>query len=260
MNRALAPSWLPRQQRRRLDRALRKLMRRNVCSFCGSSFKHNSHSASGFDTHGNVAVAGECCIDRMAKIFALGLFSARKYDFLQPRDAKPDIAPTTAQIIDAIAACQKAIAETDKRFDSIERRGGIKGEQVPEISLRDHPWKTDDRAWFEQNRARSHRARLPFPGELSSKLDETAKLQAARPPILDKNAEIQVLMLVRQVEPGGRLRAAITISADLLPLPDDEAVAHALFEVAMEREAMPPDRAALCALAEKYTPHRESSQ
>ena len=41
MNRApdqLAPSRLSRQQRRRLDRALRKLFHQNKCLFCGSSF------------------------------------------------------------------------------------------------------------------------------------------------------------------------------------------------------------------------------
>ena len=34
--------------------------------------------------------------------------------------------------------------------------------------------------------------------------------------------------------------------------PDDEAFAHALFEVAVGREAIPPDSEALRALIEKY--------
>ena len=45
MNRApnsLAPSWLPRQQRRHIDRQLRRLMRPGTCSICGSPFRHNS--------------------------------------------------------------------------------------------------------------------------------------------------------------------------------------------------------------------------
>ena len=44
-------------------------------------------------------------------------------------------------------------------------------------------------------------------------------------------------MLVQQVEPGRRLRAAVFLDANVLPLPDDEAAVHALFEVAMQREA-----------------------
>jgi hypothetical protein len=107
MNRALAPSWLPRQQRRRLDRALRKLMRRNVCSFCGSSFKHNSRTAGGFDAQGNVVLAGECCTNSVAEIFVRGLYSDRKYDFLLPREPQSSIEPSNEQITEAIAAYQR---------------------------------------------------------------------------------------------------------------------------------------------------------
>jgi hypothetical protein len=35
-------------------------------------------------------------------------------------------------------------------------------------------------------------------------------------------------VLVRQVEPGSRLRAAVCLNADLLPLPEDETVADAV--------------------------------
>ena len=36
-------------------------------------------------------------------------------------------------------------------------------------------------------------------------------------------------------------------------MPDDEAAAHALFEMAVRREPVPPDRQALIALIEKYS-------
>jgi hypothetical protein len=85
-----------------------------------------------------------------------------------------------------------------------------------------------------------HRARLPFPGEV----DE----QAAETPAGDA-----LIMLVRQVEPGRRLRAVVFLDANLLPLPDDEAAVRALFEVAMGREALPRDRQALSTLIKKYT-------
>jgi hypothetical protein len=55
---------------------------------------------------------------------------------------------------------------------------------------------------------------------------------------------------VRSARGGGR---AWFLSIDLLPLPDDEAVAHALFEIAARREAIPPDDEALEALIKKYT-------
>ena len=94
----IAPSRLSRQQRRRLNRALRKLFRHNVCSFCGSSFKHNSHTAGGLDAQGNAVLAGECCISRVAKIFARGCYRDRHYDFLLPTNTKPstNTEPTSA--------------------------------------------------------------------------------------------------------------------------------------------------------------------
>jgi hypothetical protein len=236
----LAPSWLPRQQRRRINRQLHRLLRRDVCSVCGSLFKHNSRTTSGLDTQGSVVVAGECCTSRVAVVFGWGLYSDRHYDFLLRRSSQPNIKATNEQIADAIVAYQKAIAETDKRLDDVERRGG--GGRARNVSLLDHPWKSDDRDWFEQNQERSHRARTPFPGEVDKEVAETPAGQA-------------LIMLVRQVEPGSRRRAVVFLDANFLPLPDDEAVAHALFEVAVRREAVPPDRQALCALMKKYTVH-----
>jgi hypothetical protein len=228
-----APSWLPRQQRRHVDRALRKLFQRNACSFCGEGFKHNHPSAAGFDAYGNVAVAGECCMSRIAVVFGSGLYSDRNYDFLPSANTKPstNTQPTNEQIVDAIAAYQKAIAETDQRLAGAERRGGV-GRLYS--------------AWFEQNPTCAHRARLLFPGE--------ADKEAASTP-----AGHTLIVLLRQVESNYRLKAGFYINTDLLPLPDDEAVAHALFEVAVQREAVPPDRQALCTLIEKYRAHRSQA-
>ena len=218
MNRApdqLAPSRLSRQQRRRLERALPKLFERNVCSFCGSSFPHNSATAGGFDAAGNVVLAGECCVSRVSKIFTVGL------------------ALTGEQIA---ATHQKAVA--DKILDDAEQHGGL-GRPFG-VNTTDSPWKDADREWFEQNPTRAHRVRSPFPGE--------ADKEAANTPVGHA-----LVMLVRQVQPGARLRAAVPLDANLLPLPDDEAAVHALFEVAMGREALPPDRQALSTLIKKYT-------
>jgi len=81
---------------------------------------------------------------------------------------------------------------------------------------------SDDCDWFERNQERSHRARLPFPGELD---EEAAKIPAGH----------ALIVLVRQVAPGSRLRAAFYLNADLRPTADDEAVAQALFDLAVRR-------------------------
>src|SRR5262245_61786289 len=80
----LAPSWLPRQQRRRIDRELHRLMRRDACSICGSPHRHNSRTVGGLDMHGTAVVAGECCSERVATIFGMGHYVSHYYDFLLP--------------------------------------------------------------------------------------------------------------------------------------------------------------------------------
>ena len=224
---------LTRQQRRHIERQLRKLLRRNVCSICGSPFRHNSRTAGGLDTHGNVVLAGECCIGRVAEIFVMGLYSDRQYDFLPPRSSDE---PGAA---DAIATYQEIIADTDRRLARIERRGG-RFPRAPDVYRLDYPWKSDDRAWFERTGTRAHRARMPFPGEVD---DEATAAPAGQ----------ALVVLVQHVEPGSWVRTGLYLDTRLLPVPDDEATIHALFEMAMRREPMPPDVAALIALIEKYS-------
>lgn len=95
-------------------------------------------------------------------------------------------------------------------------------------------------AGFEQHPERSHRARFPFDGEIAPEQSESAP---------DGH---QLLLLLRQVEPGKRIKVGFFISNELLPVPDIEAVAHALFDIATKREPIPRNGKALCALLAKY--------
>jgi hypothetical protein len=107
------------------------------------------------------------------------------------------------------------------------------------LLMLDYPWKTDDRVWFKENPKRSHRIRMPFTGEF----DELgAKVPAGH----------ALIILVRQVKPGTRTRHGFYLNADLIPVPDDETIAHALFDVATRREPMPRNTGALNALIAKY--------
>jgi hypothetical protein len=243
----LAPAWLPRHQRRRVDREMRKLIGLGVCSVCNSRLRHNSRTVSGFDALGKVVVAGECCNGRVVKPFGFGLYSDRLYDFLPQPKPHGGVHLPPEQVLDAIAVTQKAIAETDKQIDDIERRSGVVSPLG--VTLLDHPWKNDDRDWFERNPTRSHRMRLPFPGEAD---EEVAKTPAG----------YALIVVVRQVEPGSRV--SVAFYADLLPVPDpersskDEAAAHALFEIAIGSEARPSNPQAFDALVKKYTGARNA--
>lgn len=85
---------------------------------------------------------------------------------------------------------------------------------APEPSL--PRWQLDDAAWFERHRRRTHRIRPAFPGEVEGE-----------PP-----AGRIWLKVVRQLRPGIRLRCTVFCNPHA-PLPNDEAVAHGLFDVAV---------------------------
>ena len=114
------------------------------------------------------------------------------------------------------------------------------GPRTPQINLLDYPWKDDDRDWFERNPKRAHRVRMPSPGEVDEEVANTP-------------AGTALMMIVRQIKPGVRIRPAVSVDVELLPIPDDEATAHALFEAAMGREHLPPDPQALRELSKKYS-------
>ena len=162
-NDQFAPSWMPRSQRRHVNRALSKLFRRDNCSICGAPFKHNSPTAPGLDARGHVVLAGECCANKVAQIFGMSLY-------------------------------QSTGSGTDRIVDDMMRHGGDMP-IIPKLVLGDHAWKTDDRLWFERNPKRSHRIRMPFPGE--------ADQQAVGSP-----SGSTLMILVRQLAPGSRARPA----------------------------------------------------
>jgi hypothetical protein len=233
----LAPSWMPRQRRRRIDRELRRLLGLGVCSVCRTPFPNNTRTLSGLDAKGRVVVAGECCAARVADAFAAGVYLDHHYDF--PTSDEPgDVDPAAAA--EAIAAVQAFAAANDERIAAIERQGGI-GDRRCRVSVGEAPWKEDDRTWFASHPGRAHRVRRPFPGEAD---EELAVVPAGH----------ALMTVVRQVVPGSRVRLGFCLEVGLLPLPDDEGVGHALFEIGMKREPMPPNWGALADLIEKYSP------
>jgi hypothetical protein len=114
-------------------------------------------------------------------------------------------------------------------------------EHVRALSARE--WKLDDRAWFGKNPARSHRARMPFGSD---------RYTYVSMPFSKDRPECTPLVLVRQTKPGTWLRLGFDLSADMVPPPDDEALIHAMFEIAAGREPPPTTMQAIMALRNKY--------
>jgi hypothetical protein len=237
-----------RKQRRHFEHQLRKLSESSTCSLCGAALEHNCQTFAGFDRHGKVALAAQCCADRLTEIHVMGVFSARDYDFIPPAMTPVGVDinyVSDEKAIDAVTSYRKAITATDKWVDAVTRRSGVTS-QYP-VTLQDYPWKDDDRIWFERNPTRTHRVRVAFPGE--------ADAAAAQAP-----ADHVLVIPVRQLEPGFRIRGGFFLRADLLPVPDDEAIAHALFDIAEGRELVPANDEMLAALLGKYQAHTDGGQ
>jgi hypothetical protein len=99
------------------------------------------------------------------------------------------------------------------------KRAGVGGFPTA-LSVTDNPWKRDDAAWFRANPRRSHRLRPMFPGEAPTLMRRSIALPSRH--------EMQVV--VRQVEPGKRVRLAFGRNLDC-PIPDVEAILHAMFDL-----------------------------
>jgi hypothetical protein len=231
-----------RQQRRLFERQLTKLIKikGDNCSLCGAEFQHNGRTFGGYDQDGEIALVGECCGEHLHKVYTVGVFSHRNYDFLPAGQEVHGRGLGNDEIAHALGALGRAIAAADEEMpDDLWRRGGMSLPLNASINVLDSPWRQDDRDWFQQHPQRSHRARFPFAGEVTPE-------QLAAP---DGH---RLLLLLRQVEPGKRIKSGFFISDELLPVPEVEAVAHALFDIATRREPVPPNGKALCALIEKY--------
>jgi hypothetical protein len=104
----------------------------------------------------------------------------------------------------------------------------------------DAPWKTADAEWFKRHPDRTHHARAPMKGE-------AAMFGVDTPP------GMELTILVRQLEPGRRVRSAFFKPTDL-PIPDVEPLAHALMDLSLRprvtNEAI--ERAELMELWRRY--------
>ena len=184
-------------------------------------------------------MVGDCCYEHLAQVTQMGLYVARTYDFFHTRkkDPRRNRSASATEIISAIAAYRGLIEDTDRQVDGMERRAGVRG--LGQVNVLETAWKTDDRLWFEQHPERSHRARLAFSGEADG--------QATKAP-----TGTVLVMLLRQVAPGKRVRAGFYINAELWPAPEIEAVAHLLFDIATGQRTQPRDAAERAAAVEQY--------
>jgi hypothetical protein len=215
--------------RRRVERELRNIMRQNGdhCSLCRARLQHNSPTYGGILKGGASALTGVCCRTRIEIVVLEGLYLDRGADDLVSQLAVNEVAKPNWN---ATGGAQSAVETIKRIFDerqadgrAVARRAGL-----PEGSARlftgEAAWKADDAAWFAANVDRSHRLRPLHREEAAASGFPTGLKMPAR-------HELQVL--VRQVEPGKRARLPFGRNLDV-PIPDHEAVLHALFDIVGE--------------------------
>jgi hypothetical protein len=213
---------MERSTRRAIERSIRNLMRKSGdnCSICGVAFPHNSRTFGGLTANEAVALAGECCASKIAQVVVSGVFVTRHQEafFQMPRTKG---APETTQDVNSAAnKLQSFFSDLDQVASRIGKRAGVRSSNAS-LNTTESPWKEDDAEWFRRNTTRSHRFRPMFEGERA-----TFPLGALAPEPADHTYQI----LVRQVEPGQRLRIPFCRNTTV-PIPDSEPVLHALFDV-----------------------------
>jgi hypothetical protein len=134
---------------------------------------------------------------------------------------------------------QDVVSARDQIAADMAHRGGFHG-AIPYLCVEDSAWKTDDKLWFENHPDRSHRLRPMFPGEMQ---------------LPDSPPGTEWHIIVRQVEPGQRIRLPLCHVIDGPALPDIEAVVHALCDLAQQSKVIKTSEVAELAL--KYAAERQ---
>jgi hypothetical protein len=160
---------LSRQQRRRLERDIRKHIEKDGdhCSVCRAPFTHNSRTYGGVNAMGATALVGECCKSELQCIVATTIYYSVGYDFLKGTASTPARAPFPGEI----EALQRIVDAADRTVREAQKLAGCSHRQMNAVNILDTAWKADDQVWFEQHPQRSHRVRAPYPGEMPAQYD-----------------------------------------------------------------------------------------
>lgn len=212
---------MSRQDRRRIERELKKIPKGDNCTICGKAFPHNSRTFGGATADGTTVFAGECCAHLVVTVVGSGVYLTRGIDVLAPLIGKGTGKGTAPENVEhAISAIQSHFNDLDTQANAWMRQGGMQA-PAKNIFRADSAWKADDAAWFKAHPDRSHRLRPMHEGEAETLPAEITKAEIP--------ANHQLEILVKQVEPGARIRTVFCRNTDF-PIPDQEEIIHAIFD------------------------------
>lgn len=155
---------MTRTARRRYEKEFPKILRKDGdnCGVCRAPLTHNAQTFGGLLPNGEVVLTSNCCV---RKLMGSGVYVNQNTDaivsLLEQAPGKRMPAPDLYAAVDRL---RSGVDGVDAMTEEVMRKGGIVTRPTG-ISLTDTPWKSDDAAWFERNKNRTHRMRPIHPGE-----------------------------------------------------------------------------------------------
>lgn len=211
-----------RAERRRFEKEFATILRNDGdhCTLCRRELQHNERTFGGKTGAGTVALTTECCRSQLVVEAMTGLYTNRFPEAMPAISGKrrSKVAPQ-GELTNALDALQSHFSAIDDIATDARKRAGVRGTGA--VNLQASAWKADDAAWFASHPDRSHRLR-PMAD------DEAATYP---PGLVDQpmpeNHRFEVV--IRQIEPGRRVRLPFGRNVSV-PIPDHEAIIHALFD------------------------------
>ncbi|MEG3176155.1 hypothetical protein U1872_07945 [Sphingomonas sp. RB3P16] len=190
------------------------------CSICRRLFEQNDLTFGGATNTGAPALVGECCLKRLKIGIIKGVFLTPDFPFpLNSRKSDPNEVRSPEEVNEAINAFRSVGKMREGERRKIAARAGIDPKSAI-MNTSTTEWKTDDANWFAANPSRTHRLRPMIGGEKES----FGAVGNQQVPLFH-----QLQVLVRQVEPGARVR--LPFGRDLrTQIPDDDNILYAMFD------------------------------
>ncbi|MEH6412502.1 hypothetical protein ACIPZG_05710 [Pseudomonas sp. NPDC089395] len=214
---------MSRSSRRRYDKEFKKILRKDGdrCGICRKPLEHNCQTFGGFTADGTTTLTSECCRHLLHTLMGSGVYVNQNTDAIRSvlRQMPQGQGPAT-DVIAAAERMRSGVNSIDRLTQEMMAKGGLTSKPTG-ISLTETPWKSDDAAWFDRNKNRTHRMRQIYPGEFETLPPEYQQLNIPD----DHRLEI----VVRQVKKGQRIRSAFCRNLSV-EIPDTDEVIHVIFD------------------------------
>lgn len=235
-----------RTARRRYEKEFPKILRKDGdnCGVCRAPLTHNAQTFGGLLPNGEVVLTSNCCVRKLETVMGSGVYINQNTDaIVSVLEQAPGGQLPAPDVFAAVDRMRSGVDAIDAMTKDVMRKGGVVTKPTA-ISLTDTPWKSDDAAWFERNKDRTHRMRPMHPGEREQLPPNLKQFQ------MPEGHRFEIL--VRQIVKGQRIRSLFCRNIEI-DIPDSDELIHAIFDMVAAGEGdgvIRPER--IEAIAEEY--------